>query len=100
MASVSCSKKELGPQETEMGVLSMQMNLSDATKAMSEDDLRNSAVVNIYKADFSGLVRSYKYSEIPSPFYLAADSYRVDVVAGESASETPSAASWRSISTG
>lgn len=45
--------------------------------------------MNIYKADFSGLVRSYKYSEIPSPFYLAADKYRVDVIAGEAVSATP-----------
>lgn len=98
MASVSCSKKEFGQEETEMGVLCVKMNLSDATKAMSESELRNNALVNIYKSDFSGLVRSYKYSEMPSPFYLAADSYRVDVVAGECTAQTPQAASWENKS--
>jgi hypothetical protein len=54
--------------------------------------------VNIYKADFSGLVRSYAYNDIPSPLYLAADSYRVDVIAGEATAANPAAASWENKS--
>ena len=95
---VSCTKAELKEKEAGMGVLSMDMSLSDQTKAMSQDELLSSAQVKIYKADFSGLVRSYTYSNMPSPFYLAADAYRVDVVAGEAAKETPAAASFENKS--
>ena len=96
--AVSCSKAELKEKEAGMGVLSMDMSLSDQTKAMSQDELLSSAQVKIYKADFSGLVRSYTYNDMPSPFYLAADAYRVDVVAGEAAKETPAAASFENKS--
>ncbi len=98
LAAVSCTKNEMKEKEAGMGVLSMEMNLSDQTKAMTQDELLNSAVVNIYKADFSGLVRSYTYSDMPSPFYLAADTYRVDVIAGEAAKEIPAAASFENKS--
>ena len=96
--AVSCSKAELKEKEAGMGVLSMDMSLSDQTKAMSQDELLSSAQVKIYKADFSGLVRSYTYNNMPSPFYLAADAYRVDVVAGEAAKEAPAAASFENKS--
>ena len=96
-AAVSCVKNNL-MEYRGVGTLSMDMSISQQTKAMSQDDLLASAVVKIYKADFSGLVRSYNYSEIPSPFYLAADSYRVDVVAGEAVAANPSAASWENKS--
>ena len=96
--AVSCTNAELKEKEAGMGVLSMDMSLSDQTKAMSQDELLNTAQVKIYKADFSGLVRSYTYSNMPSPFYLAADAYRVDVVAGEAAKETPAAASFENKS--
>ncbi len=96
--AVSCTKAELKEKEAGMGVLSMDMSLSDQTKAMSQDELLSTAQVKIYKADFSGLVRSYTYNNMPSPFYLAADAYRVDVVAGEAAKETPAAASFENKS--
>ncbi len=96
--AVSCTKAELKEKEAGMGVLNMDMSLSDKTKAMSQDELLSSAQVKIYKADFSGLVRSYTYNNMPSPFYLAADAYRVDVVAGEAAKETPAAASFENKS--
>ena len=96
--AVSCTKTDLNENEAGMGVLSMDMSLSDQTKAMSQDELLSGAKVNIYKADFSGLVRSYAYGNMPSPFYLAADAYRVDVVAGEAAKETPAAASFENKS--
>ena len=98
LAAVSCTKADLKENGVGMGVLSMDMSLSDQTKAMSQDELLNTAQVKIYKADFSGLVRSYAYSNMPSPFYLAADAYRVDVVAGEAAKETSAPASFENKS--
>ena len=80
-------------------MLSVDMSIASQTRAaVGEDELLNTAVVNIYKADFSGLVRSYTYSDIPSPMYLAADKYRVDVLAGEAVAATPEGASWDSKS--
>ena len=83
MTSLSCTKEqaELGRGE---GTLSLSMSLEGQTRSVSEDELRNSAQVKIYKADFSGLVRSYTYSDMPSAISLVADEYRVDVQAGES----------------
>ena len=92
--AVSCNKAELDQNAAGTGVLSMEMKLSEQTKAMTADELLAGASVKIYKADFSGLVRSYSYSTMPNPFYLAVDTYRVDVEAGEATKENPSAASW------
>ena len=97
LGAVSCTKQEVS-QEQGMGMLSMDMSVAAQTRALSEDELYNTAKVNIYKADYSGLVRSYAYSEIPSPLYLAADKYRVDVIAGEAVAQTPAIASWDSKS--
>ena len=98
LASVSCLRVEVHEYDKGVGTLSMDMTFDAQTKAMSQDELLNTAKVNIYKADFSGLVRSYTYSQIPSPLYLAADSYRVDVIAGEAASANPAVASWENKS--
>lgn len=97
LAAASCTKSQMNESKGE-GALSMQMRISQQTKAMTQDELLASASVKIYKADFSGLVRSYTYSTMPSPFYLAADTYRVDVEAGESVSANPSLASWENKS--
>lgn len=96
LAAAACVKVET--HYTAYGSLQMSMDLSDQTKALTDDDLYNSAVVNIYKNDFSGLVRTYPYIGIPSPFYLAVGDYRVDVLAGECTSANPAAASWESKS--
>ena len=37
--AVSCTKADLKENEAGMGVLSMDMSLSDQTKAMSQDEL-------------------------------------------------------------
>lgn len=95
--AVSCTKVEVN-EDKGVGILSMDMTLSAQTRAASEDELRSAASVKIYKADFSGLVRSYTYSEMPSPLYLAADTYRVDVEAGEAVAAVPAVASWDSKS--
>ena len=70
LVAVSCYRIEV--QKTAYGSLQMSMQMSDQTKAFTDEDLYNSAVVNIYKNDFTGLVRSYPYNYIPSPLYLAA----------------------------
>ena len=97
LCAVSCTKQEVSLEQG-MGMLSMDMSVAAQTRALSEDELYNTAKVNIYKADYSGLVRSYDYSAIPSPLYLAADKYRVDVIAGEAVAKTPAIASWDSKS--
>ena len=94
----SCSKTDVMEQEKGIGMLSVDMNLPLQTRSTGEDDLKATAQVNIYKEDFSGLVRSYTYGQIPSPLYLAADKYRVDVIAGEAVSATPAPASWENRS--
>ena len=72
----------------------MDMKISEQTKAMTSEELLASASVKIYKANFKGQVREYIYSNMPTPFYLAADTYRVDVQAGEIVKENPALASW------
>ena len=87
----ACTSEQAGE-----GAFSLSVSVeSPATKAaMTSDELLSSAVVKIYKADFSGKVREYVYSEMPSQIYLPAGEYRVDVAAGEAVKATPSAASW------
>ena len=97
---VSCVRETVCDCHADMGMLSVDMDIDDdqQTRAAGDADLLNSAIVNIYKDDFSGLVRSYTYDEIPSPMYLAEDTYRVDVLAGEIVDATPVSASWDSKS--
>ncbi len=65
------------------------------TKApLPQDELLSTSIVNIYHADYSGLVRTYRYAEKPQTIWLATGAYRVDVVAGEAAKSAPVAASW------
>ncbi len=74
--------------------LSVMMGEVSTKAPLSQDELLSTAKVGIYKADFSGKVREYVYSQIPEAIYLPADDYRVDVVAGELVKETPAVASW------
>lgn len=77
------------------GSLSMRVRIDAATRSQeSADATPEDALVKIYKADFSGLVRSYTLSSMPSSVQLAVDSYRVDVHAGEGMSDNPVPASW------
>jgi hypothetical protein len=93
-AVISCNKAELNEEKGE-GLLNMRMSIDAQTKAaLNSDELLNTASVKIYKANFKGLVREYTYSNMPSPFYLAADAYRVDVAAGEVVKDNPVLASW------
>ena len=97
MLFASCNQRSVVSGDGE-GSVSLSLCVASQTKAMSQDELLSEASVNIYKADFSGLIRSYKYSEVPSAIYLPAESYRVDVIAGEAAKSSPVKASWDSKS--
>lgn len=93
--AASCSQELRNDAPKGEGTLSLGVGIPELTKAaMGSDELLSSAKVNIYMADFSGLVRTYTYSDAPSVVYLPADSYRVDVLAGESVKTAPAAASW------
>ena len=65
-----------------------------ATRAMSQDELLNTAAIKIYRGDFTGLVREFVYSEMSGPIYLPAESYRIDIYAGEAAKQSPAVASF------
>ena len=91
-ALLSCQKQQTTPEGEGALILSVS---TDGTKAaMTSDELLANADIRIYKDDFSGMVRHYRYSEIPQKIYLPAGGYRIDVLAGEAAKETPSYASW------
>ncbi|MCQ2179679.1 MAG: PCMD domain-containing protein [Bacteroidales bacterium] len=87
----SCNKME---NNTGAGRLTLGVAIPETKAAMGAEDLLNTAKVNIYYADFSGLVRSYTYSETPEEIWLPANEYRVDVIAGEAAKAAPAPASW------
>lgn len=91
VAAMSCNRIEETRGE---GCLSLGVDFPETKAAMSVDDLLATAKVNIYYADFSGLVRSYSYAEAPEKIWLPANDYRVDVLAGESVKDSPAAASW------
>lgn len=97
LTAMSCSREEL-KLAGGIGRLNVDVAVDGQTRAVSEDELRNSAQVKVYMADFSGLVRSYVYSKMPSTMYLVEGDYRVDVHAGECVKENPDSASWDSKS--
>ena len=59
ITAVSCTKVNLN--EGGVGILNVGMNIGSVqTRAsQTDDELRSTATVKIYKADFSGLVRSF-----------------------------------------
>lgn len=90
-----CSQKEDVAEVQAEGSLNISLEISESVKsAMSSDELLSTALIKIYKADFSGMVRSYVFSEAPSEIFLPVDEYRVDVEAGEMVKENPDSASW------
>ena len=91
-ALVSCQKQQIAPEGE--GCLSLSVSTGETKAAKTSDELLANADIRIYKDDFSGMVRHYRYSEIPQKIYLPAGGYRIDVLAGEAAKETPSYASW------
>ncbi len=93
LAAPSCSREDTVSEKAE-GTVSLGVDIPLTRAAMTSDELLSNASVKIYMADFSGLVRSYRYSETPEKIYLPENEYRVDVTAGEAAKESPAAASW------
>ncbi len=104
----SC-KKDAADTTAQQGAISLSYGIavdgdSDiiSTRAMSNQELLNSAVIEIYQPLYAGLARRYVgQSNIPDPIYLPAtsgtteeDMYRVDVKAGEVVKESPAIASW------
>lgn len=89
LACTSCSK-DAAVESAAEGKLTLAVEMGQ-TKAMSETELKNTAKVEIYYADFTGKVREYIYGEMPSVLYLPANTYRVDITAGKViSSELPS----------
>ena len=91
-ALLSCQKQQIAPEGE--GCLSLSVSTGETKAAMTSDELLANADIRIYKDDFSGMVRHYRDSEMPQKIYLPAGGYRIDVLAGEAAKETPSYASW------
>ena len=91
-ALVACQKQQTTPEGE--GALMLSVSTGETRAAMTSDELLANADIKIYKDDFSGMVRHYKYSELPEKIYLPSGGYRVDVLAGEAAKETPAYASW------
>ena len=91
-ALVSCQKQQIAPEGE--GCLSLSVSTGETKAAMTSDELLANADIRIYKDDFSGMVRHYRYSEMPQKIYLPVGGYRIAVLAGEAAKETPSYASW------
>lgn len=81
------------PAETEQDAVAAPQTRT-ATRAMSQDELLNTAAIKIYNGDFTGLVREFVYSEMSGPIYLPAESYRIDIYAGEAAKQSPAVASF------
>ena len=92
--AASCARYDEAPAEKGSFSVDIRMGETATKAAMSQEDLLSTAKVSIYKGDFSGKVREYSYSQIPGTIFLPADDYRVDVVAGELAKDTPASASW------
>ncbi len=91
LLGAACAKE--GKENQGQGCLSVTVETAQ-TRAQSESELLSSAVVKIYKSDFSGLVRSYAYNQMPAELMLPADSYRIDVTAGGCNTSPVTYASW------
>ncbi len=88
----ACTSQELANEGS--GTVSFSIGVETTKAEMSQEDLLSTAVIKIYKADFSGKVREYVYSQMPSQIYLPSDEYRVDVQAGEVVKASAVQASW------
>lgn len=91
-SAISCTKGAADLRRTAEGSVSLRLALDRSKAAMTEEELTDSALLKIYMADFSGLVREHKVWEMPDKIYLPADNYRMDVLLGAAAKGLP--ASW------
>ncbi|MCQ2177433.1 MAG: PCMD domain-containing protein [Bacteroidales bacterium] len=81
-----------------VGMMELKVSVREATRSTDAEDLLGSSRIKIYNGDYSGMVRDYRFAEMPSAIYLPCGNYRVDVVAGEMAKDDPCYASWESRS--
>lgn len=66
----------------------------ERSAGVNAEQLLQGSVIKIYNGDFSGMIRQYKYPEMPSEIILNSGSYRMTVEAGEIVKENPDSASW------
>ena len=66
----ACANYDETPAAKGAFSLDVRMGESATKAAMSQDELLSSAKVSIYKADFTGKVREYVYSQMPQTIYL------------------------------
>lgn len=83
LLALSCAKTPFRAQDGGWLNLGVCVEKDGVKSAMDAEELLAGARVDIYYADFSGKVRSYRYGQAPETIYLAAGEYRVDVSAGE-----------------
>ncbi len=99
LMAASCQRDASNDALAEGGVrFSASISNTLATRA-DNAELLNNANVKIYKPSFAGLVREYTFADMPDVVYLPeGEGYRVDVVAGEAAQDSPVIASFDSKS--
>ena len=69
--AVSCAKEQGGTSPEGEGAMVLSFSCEQGTKSvMPQSELESTSIVNIYKKDFSGLVRSFTYAERPQKIYL------------------------------
>ena len=102
-SAVSCASDDAMQGAAHEGAVKFKIGVEDQlmTRA-TNDEIIADAKVMIYKPAFEGLIREYKYSELPEYVYLPAttgtDKYRIDVYVGERVKDTPTLASFDSKS--
>lgn len=92
LSAVSCDKNRFAGAEAGEGTLNLSVGLPEQTKA--GESLLETAVVNIYKDNYGGLIRTNRFSETAGKVCLPVGTYRVDVLAGNLAAEKPLKMSW------
>ncbi|MBQ3212420.1 MAG: PCMD domain-containing protein [Alistipes sp.] len=104
LMATSCEKDSFNSTSGEGGFsLALSVNNNETLSsraALTQNEIVDNAKVDIYMPNFSGKIRSYKYSEIVDEIiYLpTGNGYRVDVIAGEAAQANPDKANFENKS--
>lgn len=103
LSAVSCASDDALQGTTREGAVKFKIGVEDQLMTRATDsEITADAKVMIYKPEYEGLIREYKYSDMPETIYLPVPKgdlkYRVDVYAGERVKDTPAKASWNSKS--
>lgn len=93
LVALSCQRSTVQSSE---GCLCLRAAIGDASvkSGTGVSALQEGTVINIYNGDFSGLVRTYGYADVPDQIWLPCALYRADVIAGEAAKPQPEPACW------